>query len=72
MTYRDARGTPLERGDLATIIGSDMTFRIVDMRPEQVAVIRNTAPGYPYTSTVPLHYLTRISGEGPTADGGPL
>ena len=60
--YRDADGQPLDRGDLVSVFGFEGTFEVRNMRPEGVAVIMNTAPGYDYTSTVPLRLLTRMGG----------
>lgn len=46
------------RGDRVTALGHDGEFETVSIRPEGVAVIRNLAPGYEYTSSVPVKQLT--------------
>lgn len=56
--YRDSQGHPINRGDLVRVLGWDMTFEVVSFRPEGVALIRNPAPGYSGTSTVPLSSIT--------------
>jgi hypothetical protein len=51
-------------GDHVSVFGFDGEFEVVSIRPERVAVIRNCAPGYAYTSSVPLTQLTRLSRTG--------
>lgn len=58
--YTDRTGAPITTGDTVTVTGHDGRYRVGDIRPERVAVIANTAPGFPYTSTVPLGRLTVV------------
>lgn len=56
-SYLDSQGQPVGRGDHVNSFGYDGVFQVEDLRPEGVAVIRNLAPGFRYTSTVPLRVL---------------
>lgn len=56
----DAAGNPVATHTWVIASGVDNPVEVVGTRPEGVAIIRNPAPGHPYTSTISTTVLVRL------------